>query len=368
MSTIGLFNEFDVVSKEEWLRKATSDRKGATLEELNWDFDGISISPFFHSEDLPNSISPINSHKTDNAWQIGERISGGSVESQNSAILNALENGTSALHVTLRSAEQNELEKLFADVQHEWISTHLFLDGSVDGILALETLAKVIENKNQNSSIIQGSITIAENDKASWDIVKKLVTIFPEFKLEFRWNEVDPKDINDLLLSLLERTYSFLQRGQESGVELSILMSLLQFSVCVSDNYYKNIILLRSLRRLIRHLCSTYNSNCNSTIRIATWLDEADQTDDKNYNLIKNTSQILGAVIGGADIIYPMTFTAQTSSEGHDQRISRNINHVLQSESYMDRVVDPAAGSYFFESMTDSVCNKVWEEFQKRVE
>ena len=45
------------------------------------------------------------------------------------------------------------------------------------------------------------------------------------------------------------------------------------------------------------------------------------------------------------------------------ERIARNIQIILKEESYFDKVVDPAAGSYYIESLTDSLVENAWQLF-----
>ena len=46
------------------------------------------------------------------------------------------------------------------------------------------------------------------------------------------------------------------------------------------------------------------------------------------------------------------------------RRISRNVQIILKEESYFDKVVDPAAGSYYIENLTDSIAEHAWKLFQ----
>ena len=68
-----LFNDFDKVTKAQWLEKVTKDLKGKPLESLNWSVEGIEFTPFYHGEDALNA-NPITDGRSDNSWEIGERI------------------------------------------------------------------------------------------------------------------------------------------------------------------------------------------------------------------------------------------------------------------------------------------------------
>ncbi|MEM9992405.1 MAG: methylmalonyl-CoA mutase family protein, partial [Bacteroidota bacterium] len=70
------------------------------------------------------------------------------------------------------------------------------------------------------------------------------------------------------------------------------------------------------------------------------------------------------AVVGGTDrlTILPADFDKQNT---FTTRIARNVQHLLQLESYLDRVGDPAAGSYYLETLTDKLAVAAWQKFQQ---
>ncbi|MFT4567515.1 MAG: methylmalonyl-CoA mutase [Saprospiraceae bacterium] len=368
MSSINLFKEFDKVSKEEWLAKILTDRKGGdVVEDLDWSFEGINTTPFYHSEDLTSENPHLGLNKSNNSWQIGERIVASKPVDSNRIILDALGQGASAINIDLTITQEEDIKRIFSEVQHEWISTHLNLRNIDNPLQGIKSFCSVVKSKGQNNSVIKGSIDISIDDSSYKGLLKDIFSLLPLFRVKISSLEIEDESSVEVLVSILTKTYSLFQLGQENRIGLDVLFSKLQYAITVRDNYYRNIVLLRSIRLLVSQLCSIYNVEDEPSIIIETWLKESDQSNDANYNLIKNTSQILGAVIGGGDIIYPMTYSESMQEETHNHRISRNINHVLQLESYMDRVVDPAAGSYFFESMTDRLCKKAWGEFQNRV-
>jgi|AntRauTorckE5430_2_1112549.scaffolds.fasta_scaffold01418_4 hypothetical protein len=89
---------------------------------------------------------------------------------------------------------------------------------------------------------------------------------------------------------------------------------------------------------------------------------EGDKT-DPNTAKIRTTAHSMAAVIGGADIlmIKPSDESGQTVFE---RRIARNVHHLLTEESYLGQVADPAAGSYYLETLTNHLAQKIWTDFQ----
>jgi methylmalonyl-CoA mutase len=81
--------------------------------------------------------------------------------------------------------------------------------------------------------------------------------------------------------------------------------------------------------------------------------------------MIRATTQALSAVIGGADRLYVLPSDAYTGAPSSDfaRRIARNVQHLLRLESFLDKTMDPAAGSYYIETLTDQLALKAWDKF-----
>ena len=81
--------------------------------------------------------------------------------------------------------------------------------------------------------------------------------------------------------------------------------------------------------------------------------------------MLRSTTEGMSAVIGGSDSISLQPFdVAYKESDEFSRRISRNVQVILKEEAFMDRVVDPAAGSYYVENLTNSIAENAWKLFQ----
>src|SRR5690606_16930155 len=89
-------------------------------------------------------------------------------------------------------------------------------------------------------------------------------------------------------------------------------------------------------------------------------------TFDPHVNLLRNTTEALSAIIGGCDslVVEPFDSTYKTPDE-FSERIARNIPIILKEESYMDKAVDAAAGSYYLENLTLELAQNAWKLFQE---
>jgi methylmalonyl-CoA mutase len=90
-------------------------------------------------------------------------------------------------------------------------------------------------------------------------------------------------------------------------------------------------------------------------------------TPDPDTNLLRLTTSAMAGVIGGCDslVLPPFDITQPTGATAFGRRQSRNIALLLQHEARLAQAVDPAAGSYYLESLTDTIAHDAWEIFQQ---
>ena len=87
---------------------------------------------------------------------------------------------------------------------------------------------------------------------------------------------------------------------------------------------------------------------------------------DPWVNMLRVTTQVFAAVLGGADLVTPNAFDqALGTASALGRRVARNTGLVLREESQLGKVADPAAGSYALETLTDALARKAWQQFRE---
>jgi len=87
---------------------------------------------------------------------------------------------------------------------------------------------------------------------------------------------------------------------------------------------------------------------------------------DPHTNILRATTAVFGAALGGADSITVLPFSlAQGLPNAFARRVARNVQTVLAEESNLWRVADPASGAGYIETYTQALCEKAWGLFQK---
>jgi methylmalonyl-CoA mutase len=87
---------------------------------------------------------------------------------------------------------------------------------------------------------------------------------------------------------------------------------------------------------------------------------------DPYVNILRGTTEAMSALIGGTDSLTVRPFDAAfRPADDFSSRIARNTQVILKEESYLDKVIDPAAGSYYLEKLTATLIEGAWELFLK---
>lgn len=85
---------------------------------------------------------------------------------------------------------------------------------------------------------------------------------------------------------------------------------------------------------------------------------------DKENNIIRQTTEMIAAVLGNADYIQQVPFNLDYNDK-FSSRISENIFNIIEKETYLTSILDPVKGSYFFESFTSEYIKSSFELFKK---
>ncbi|MCM3743295.1 methylmalonyl-CoA mutase family protein [Sporosarcina luteola] len=84
---------------------------------------------------------------------------------------------------------------------------------------------------------------------------------------------------------------------------------------------------------------------------------------DPYVNLLRAGNETFAAVLGGADMIQAHPHNILTGPNTSSIRYSRNMQLVLKEETHVEKVLDPAGGSYFIEQLTEDLVAKSWKLF-----
>ena len=135
----------------------------------------------------------------------------------------------------------------------------------------------------------------------------------------------------------------------------------IEFVMAVGPSYFMEIAKLRAARLLWAQAVAAFGSSdaqsCAMHLHVRTPRRNKSLC-DRYTNLLRATTEALSAVIGGCDQLTIEPF-------GFDEHLALSIQRILREETHLDTVADPAGGSYYIETLTDSIARAAWKLFQQ---
>ncbi len=372
-----LFAEFSPVDRKEWMAKIEKDLKGKAIEALNWEPEpGWKIPPLFHHTDAPES-SFLSDQRSANQWTIGQLIMVKDLKETNQRILTCLQGGANALELHLDAAlTKEQLDLLLKDVIPSYIQLHFSWTTAEFPILKLwKAIQAHLQGKGTSSTAWQGSLHWTP-DLASEDLESATQLLQhkgdPKLQLFYIKDQAGTSSsMAEELAGLIQQGQAYLAQLQEVGINAQISAPYIQFGISTRNTFFVEIARIRALKILWANVLKAYELD-DYPIHIAV-RTAAPQSDDDPYRLmIQAATQAMSAVIGGANTLFVLSADQGDSTRDSrfidnpdfGPRIARNVQHLLQLESFMDRVIDPGAGSYYIEHLTQQLAAKAWELFQ----
>ncbi len=396
MSDHKLFSEFPPISKEAWEQLINEDLKGADYEKkLVWKpLDGFSVQPYYMAEDVQHMM-PANHpgqapfvrgyNAKGNHWAIIQQIDSTNAEEANRFALNALSRGADGVSFRLDYINNNEdVAYLLKGIDLTESITHFHSFYSYS-ILA-ELMKAEIVRQGIDVSLMQGSFNFdsfgyylthgsyynscEDNMNELKCLIERVNQLLPRYKVlnvnGQHFANAGASAVQELGFSIAS-AHEYLQEMLNRGMKAEDVLPKMKITLSVGPSYFLEIAKFRAARWLWASVASQYTSNPELqkiTIHGVSSLYNKTLYDLYN-NMLRNTTEAMSAALGGADeiTILPHDFLLGRESEFGD-RIARNVQLLLKEESHFADVADPSAGSYYIESLTQSVAEYAWKQFQ----
>ena len=356
------FSAFEKVRKDQWIDKITADLKGKSIDTLDWVInESLVVSPFKDGSDLNYSDS-IDAVRKNNRWfAMDPIVINDDLAQANGNILTALQGGANGIRLYAhRSLSVEDLSTLFNEVYLDMIALDWLMSGDINVADQLTAIASYVSAQGKSIADINLSV-----DTNIGGLSRTLIADHPSVRsitIDGLAYYQGIAGVHQELGNILIELYKAIEHiGSD---KLDMIYESIQIKLAIDDCYLLNIAAARAIRHLVRLLFEGYGHTTDHDVFLSCILSEKILTDDINYNRIKQSTAALSAVAASADSIQIYQDHQSNEETGaFSRKIARNIFHLLSMESYMDRVVDPAAGSYYIESLTDTVAQKGWEHF-----
>jgi methylmalonyl-CoA mutase len=172
-------------------------------------------------------------------------------------------------------------------------------------------------------------------------------------------------DAADELAIALSTTVAYLRALDDAGVSRGRAASKLWFQIAVGRDTFGELCKLRALRVLAHKVFAAAGEPRVpvDAIHAVCSMRTVSQRDPW-VNLLRVTTQVFAAALGGAQRITPLPYDAALAgASAQGRRVARNTALVLREESHLGRVLDAAGGSYYIEERTDALAREAWARF-----
>lgn len=390
-----LLTEFAPISTQEWMDKITADLKGADFaKKLVWRTnEGFNVNPFYRREDLEGLTTPhmmpaeypyVRSTRMDNDWLIRQDINASDLKAANAKALDVLGKGINSLGFKLKKDQINveSLQVLLKDILPEAIELNFTCCISVAAKLA-GVLKEYFATTGADVAQCKGSIAFDPFKKQlvrgisnpNW--VENCKTLLEAAKglPQFRVLTVNALNLNNAGAYIYQELGYALSWGAElldkltaAGYSLEEVTSRIKFVFGVGSNYFMELAKFRAARWLWAEIVGAYGEEYRGEVAkihqqavTSIWNKTIF---DAHVNLLRTQTEAMSATLGGVDslTVQPFDVTYQESDD-FSERIARNQQLLLKEECHFDKVIDPAAGSYYVEYLTNSIATEAWKLF-----
>ena len=392
-----LFSDFSPVTTEQWMEKVTAYLKGADFEKkLVWKTnEGFKVKPFYRKEDLeglkttdalPGEFPYLRGNKKDNnEWLVRQEIRVDDVKEANAKALDILNKGIDSLSFHVKAKELNAayLEMLLEGICAECVELNFSTcQGHVVDLANL--LVEYFQKKGYDLNKLHGSINfdylnkmlVKGKEKGSLvDTAKALIAATAALP-EYRVINVNALTLNNAGAYIYQELGYALAWGNEymnqlteAGIPAATVAKKIKFNFGISSNYFLEIAKFRAGRMLWADIVNSYlaegDCKCAAQMKIHAETSSFNLTVFDSYvNLLRTQTEAMSAALAGVDSMTVVPFDkAYETPNDFSERLARNQQLLLKEESHFDKVIDPAAGSYYIENLTVSIAKQAWNLF-----
>ena len=405
-----------------WEKKFVKEVKIEASNEFSYETDeGISINPLYTSEDLlnyefndvnslpgewPYTRGPKASMYTNRPWTIRQYAGFSTAEESNKFYRKNLEAGQMGLSVafdlpTHRGYDSDDeivmgdvgkagvaidsvedMKILFDGIPLEKMSVSMTMNGAVLPILAAFIVAG--EEQGLDKKVLSGTI---QNDilkefmvrntyiyppepsmRIVADIIEYTANEMPKFNSisisGYHMQEAGANNVQELAFTLADGM-EYVRAALSKGLAVDDFAPRLSFFFAIGTDFFMEIAKLRAARTLWARIMQDFGAQNEKSLTLRTHCQTSgvSLTEKDPYNNIVRTSyEALSAILGGTQSLHTNSFDeAIALPTEFSSRIARNTQLILQNETGVTKTVDPLAGSYFVEKLTEDMCSAAWK-------
>ena len=416
------FDEFLPASYEGWKEAAISSLKGAPFEKSMFTatYEGITLEPLYTAEHVAKLKAPKTFPGEGNlmrgadasgylgkTWEIAQPADSPLPADSNRQLRRELEKGGTSIAIlldglTLHGADADteskadgqrgvslstlkDLEQLLEGVDLKGNPVFIYAGASAVPLLGL--LSSYVKKRGIPLDAIHGCV--GADPLGYWlqngNVFCNTNRLFDEMALSILWSKKHAPNIKTVLIraaavhnsggsavqeigSAMAAAVETLRALKARQIDVDTFARHLRFEFSLSSNFFMEIAKIRAVREVWSQIIEAFGGS-ESSKRADIFGRTSFFTKtfyDPYVNMLRNTTEAFSGVIGGVNGLTVGCFDeAVRPGSEFSRRIARNTQILLREEFSLLQPIDPAGGSWYLESLTNTLASKAWECFQK---
>jgi methylmalonyl-CoA mutase len=390
--------DFRPATLEDWARAAAKSAPGGRLDALEWVTpDGITVKPLYTAADLqglphadtlpgfePYIRGPQATMYAVRPWTIRQYAGFSTAEESNAFYRKALAAGGQGVSVAFDLATHRgydsdhprvtgdvgkagvaidsveDMKVLFDGIPLDKVSVSMTMNGAVLPVLA----GYIVAAEEQGVAQDQLSGTI-QNDILKEFMVRNTYIYPPEPSMRIIGDIIEytashmPK-FNSISIS----GYHMQEAGANQALELAFTLADGKEYVKTALAFYLEIAKMRAARLLWCRIMKGFGAKNPKSLMLRTHSQTSGWSlteQDPYNNIVRTTIEAMAAVFGGTQSLHTNSFDeAIALPTEFSSRIARNTQLIIQEETHITNVIDPWAGSYLMEKLTQDMADAAW--------
>ncbi|MFS0822818.1 methylmalonyl-CoA mutase family protein [Bacillus sp. 1P02SD] len=390
---------FPSIDYETWKQEAEKSLKGKPIEKLHKQtYEKITLKPIYTMKDvqeipflhdMPGEGSRVRGSKRtgylNQSWHVSQEMDIKMPEDFNPVIKDALQNGQTMIHFTLQPQNcpgeglalhtEEDIEKAFNGIS--LAKTPVLIDAQTDllaflslinsyaktdsltGTIGMDPLGLLVEKGQLSMEPEAAYDQLAESVKWVMEKQPKLRTILVKGEPYHNGGANAVQELAFTIGTAIEYMSELLDRG----LTVDQIASRITFSFSIGSNVFMEIAKLRAAKILWTTIIEAYGGNedsCKMNIHARTSAFTK-TIYDPYVNMLRSTIEAFSAIVGGIDSLHVSSFDEPIkATDSFSRRIARNTQSILREESFLNKVIDPAGGSWYVETLTNELAEKAW--------
>jgi methylmalonyl-CoA mutase len=412
--------EFKTTTLEQWQQAAAKSAPGGDVSALNWVTpEGITVKPLYtaadtaslpHTNTLPGFEPFIRGPQATmyavRPWTIRQYAGFSTAEDSNAFYRQALAAGGQGVSVAFDLATHRgydsdhprvvgdvgkagvaidsveDMKILFDQIPLDKVSVSMTMNGAVLPVLAGYVVAAEEQGVSQDklSGTIQNDILKefmvrntyiyppAPSMRIIGDIIEYTARQMPKFNSisisGYHMQEAGANQALELAFTLADGQ-EYVKTAMAKGLDVDEFAGRLSFFWAIGMNFYLEIAKMRAARLLWARIMKGVGAKSPKSLMLRTHCQTSGWSlteQDPYNNIVRTTIEAMAAVFGGTQSLHTNSFDeAIALPTDFSARIARNTQLIIQEESHICNVIDPWAGSYMMEKLTQDMADAAWK-------